>query len=249
MSLLACRGLTRAWGAFRAVDGVDLDLAEREICAVIGPNGAGKSTLFAMIAGNLRKTAGTVTLGGEDVSALPAHALATRGVARSFQITAICPELNALENVRLGTQAREKLRWQPFGGGAAMRRGEAMAMDWLERLGLAAHARTPAGELAHGDQRLLEVAVALAQHPRLLILDEPTQGMSLSETRRTVDLLRVVLAEAQTAILLVEHDLDVVFELAPRIAVLHRGRKIADGPTAAVRADPAVQEAYLGGLD
>ena len=163
MSLLQCRGLTRAWGAFRAVDGVDLDLAEREVCAVIGPNGAGKSTLFAMIAANLRKTAGAVILGGEDVSALPAHALANR--------------------------------------------------------------------------------------PRLLILDEPTQGMSLTDTRRTVELLRRVLAEAQTAILLVEHDLDVVFELAPRIAVLHRGRKIADGPTAEVRADPGVQAAYLGGLD
>ena len=116
MSLLSCRGLTRAWGAFRAVDGVDLDLAEREICAVIGPNGAGKSTLFAMIAGNLRKTAGTVLLGGEDVSALPAHAMAARGVARSFQITAICPELTALENVRLGVQARERAR---VGGGWA----------------------------------------------------------------------------------------------------------------------------------
>ena len=122
-------------------------------------------------------------------------------------------------------------------------------MDWLERLGLAGQARRPAGELAHGDQRLLEVAVALAQRPRLLILDEPTQGMSLTDTRRTMELLRRVLAEAQTAILLVEHDWDVVFELAPRIAVLHRGRKIADGPTAKVRADPGVQAAYLGGLD
>jgi len=249
VSLLQCRGLTRAWGAFRAVDGVDLDLAEREVCAVIGPNGAGRSTLFAMIAGNLRKTAGTVILGGEDVSALPAHALAMRGVARSFQITAICPELTALENVRLGVQARNRLHRQPFGGGAAMRRGDALAMDWLERLGLAGQARLPAGELAHGDQRPLEVAVALAQRPRLLILDEPTQGMSLTDTRRTVELLRRVLAEAQTAILLVEHDLDVVFELAPRIAVLHRGRKIADGPTAEVRADPGAQAAYLGGLD
>ena len=249
MSLLSCRGLTRAWGAFRAVDGVDLDLAEREICAVIGPNGAGKSTLFAMIAGNLRKSAGTVLLGGEDVSALPAHAMAARGVARSFQITAICPELTALENVRLGVQARERLRWQPLGGRAAMRRGEEAAMGWLERLGLADQARLPAGELAHGDQRLLEVAVALAQRPRLLILDEPTQGMSQGETRRTVALLRGIMAEAETAILLVEHDLEVVFELAPRLIVLHRGRKIADGPTAQVRADAAVQEAYLGGLD
>ena len=122
-------------------------------------------------------------------------------------------------------------------------------MGWLERLGLAGRASLPAGELAHGDQRLLEVAVALAQRPRLLILDEPTQGMSQGETRRTVALLRGIMAEAETAILLVEHDLEVVFELAPRLIVLHRGRKIADGPTAEVRADAAVQEAYLGGLD
>jgi branched-chain amino acid transport system ATP-binding protein len=249
MSLLECRGLTRAWGAFRAVDGVDLDLAEREICAVIGPNGAGKSTLFAMIAGNLRKSAGTVRFDGEEVSQLSAPALASRGVARSFQITAICPGLTALENVRLGVQAREPLRWRPFGGSAAMREGETRASHWLERLGLAGRAQTPAGELAHGDQRLLEVAVALAQEPRLLILDEPTQGMSVEETRRTVDLLHGVMAEAATAVLLVEHDLDVVFALAPRIVVLHRGRKIADGPAAQVRADDAVQQAYLGGLD
>lgn len=247
MSLLECRGLTRAWGAFRAVDGVDLTVEEREICAVIGPNGAGKSTLFAMIAGNLRKTSGTVRLGGEDVTALPAHALARRGVARSFQITAICPGLSALENVRLGVQAG--MPWRLFGGAAALREGEARAMVWLDRLGLAAQAGTMAGELAHGDQRLLEVAVALAQEPRLLILDEPTQGMSIEETRRTVELLRGVMAEARTAILLVEHDLDVVFALAPRIIVLHRGRKIADGPADEVRADPGVQEAYLGGLD
>jgi branched-chain amino acid transport system ATP-binding protein len=247
MSLLECRGLTRAWGAFRAVDGVDLTVEEREICAVIGPNGAGKSTLFAMIAGNLRKTSGTVRLAGEDVTALPAPALARRGVARSFQITAICPGLSALENVRLGVQAR--MPWRFFGGAAALREGETRAMVWLDRLGLAAQAGTMAGELAHGDQRLLEVAVALAQEPRLLILDEPTQGMSIEETRRTVELLRGVMTEARTAILLVEHDLEVVFALAPRIVVLHRGRKIADGPADEVRADAGVQDAYLGGLD
>ncbi|WP_207537895.1 ABC transporter ATP-binding protein [Sabulicella rubraurantiaca] len=248
MTLLQCRGLSRAWGAFRAVSDVDLDLAEREICAVIGPNGAGKTTLFAMIAGNLRKSAGTVRLDGEDVTGLPAPALARRGVARSFQITAICPGLSAVENVRLGVQARDPLRWRPFGGAARMRTGEARAMEWLDRLGLAGRAKELAGELAHGDQRLLEVAVALAQEPRLLILDEPTQGMSLEETRRTVELLRQVMAESATAVLLVEHDLEVVFALAPRIVVLHRGRKIADGPAEAVRADEAVQQAYLGGL-
>jgi branched-chain amino acid transport system ATP-binding protein len=247
--ILDCRGLTRAWGAFRAVDEVDLAVEAGETCAVIGPNGAGKSTLFAMIAGNLRKTAGRVVLDGEDVSALPAHRIAARGVARTFQITAIFPGLSAVENVRLGLQAHDPLRRRPLGGGTGLARGAEEALHWLRRVGLADRAATPAGELAHGDQRLLEVAMALAQRPRLLMLDEPTQGMSVEETRRTVDLLGRLIAEEGVTVLLVEHDMEVVFALAPRIVVLHRGRKIADGPAAEVRADASVQAAYLGGLD
>ena len=249
MPLLDCRGLTRAWGAFRAVDDVDLAVEAGETCAVIGPNGAGKSTLFAMIAGNLKKTAGRVLLDGEDVSALPAHRIAARGVARTFQITAVFPGLPAVENVRLGLQAHDPLRHRPVGGGAGPARGAEEALHWLRRVGLADRAATPAGELAHGDQRLLEVAMALAQRPRLLMLDEPTQGMSVEETRRTVDLLGRLIAEEGVTVLLVEHDMEVVFALAPRVVVLHRGRKIADGPAAEVRADAGVQAAYLGGLD
>ncbi len=249
MPLLDCSGLTRAWGAFRAVDGVDLAVEPGETCAVIGPNGAGKSTLFAMIAGNLRKSAGRVRLDGEDVTALPANAIAARGVARTFQITAVFPALSALENVRLGGQAHGALCWRPLGGDGALMQGEAEALAWLDRVGLAAQAGVPAGELSHGDQRMLEIAMALAQRPRLLILDEPTQGMSVEETRRTISLLGRLIAETGVTVLLVEHDLEVVFALAPRIVVLHRGRKIADGPAAQVRADRAVQEAYLGGLD
>ncbi len=249
MPLLECRGLTRSFGAFRAVDGVDLTVDAGEVCAVIGPNGAGKSTLFAMIAGTLGKTAGTVRLGGSDVTRLPAHRIADLGLARSFQITALCPALDAAENVRLASQAKGRGRWRPFGGRAVLDAGRADALRWLARVGLEEQATTPAGALAHGDQRLLEVAVALASRPRLLVLDEPTQGMSGEETRHTIDLLGGLIAESGMAVLLVEHDLDVVFALAQRIVVLHRGRKIADGPAVTVRGDPQVQAAYLGGLD
>ena len=249
MPLLECRGLTRAWGAFRAVDDVDLSVEAGETCAVIGPNGAGKSTLFAMIAGNLKKTSGRVTFAGEDISSLPPHGIAARGIARTFQITAIFPGLTATENVRLGLQAHDPLRNMPIGGGAGLASGEAEAQHWLERVGLGGRGDLIAGELAHGDQRLLEVAMALAQRPRLLVLDEPTQGMSVEETRRTVDLLGRLIAEEGVTVLLVEHDMEVVFALAPRIVVLHRGRKIADGPAAEVRVDPDVQAASLGGLD
>lgn len=233
----------------RAVDSVDLVVDAGESCAVIGPNGAGKSTLFAMIAGNLAKTSGRVLLDGEDISALASHAVAARGVARTFQITAIFPGLSALENVRLGLQAHAPRARLPMGGGGVLAAGEAEALRWLDRVGLSGRARVPAGELAHGDQRLVEIAMALAQRPRLLILDEPTQGMSVEETRATVALLARLIAEEQVTVLLVEHDMEVVFALAPRIVVLHRGRKIADGPAGQVRADPAVQDAYLGGLD
>ena len=249
MPLLDCHGLTRAWGAFRAVDDVHFSVEPGETCAVIGPNGAGKSTLFALIAGNLKKTAGSVTFAHEDISSLPPHGIAARGIARTFQLTAIFPGLTATENVRLGLQAHDKLRNRPIGGSVALAAGEAEAQHWLERVGLAGRGELIAGEMAHGDQRLLEVAMALAQRPRLLVLDEPTQGMSGDETRRTVDLLGRLIAEEGVTVLLVEHDMDVVFALAPRIIVLHRGRKIADGPAAQVRADPDVQSAYLGGLD
>jgi branched-chain amino acid transport system ATP-binding protein len=231
------------------VDAVDLEVPGGETCAVIGPNGAGKSTLFAMIAGNLRKTAGRVLLDGQDVTGLSADEIAARGVARTFQITAVFPGLSALENIRLALQAHMRDRWIPAGGAGVLAAGEEEAREWLERVGLGSQAWTPAGELAHGDQRLLEAAMALSQRPRLLILDEPTQGMSVEETRRTIDLLGRLIAETGVTVMLVEHDLEVVFALAPRIVVLHRGRKIADGPAATVRADPAVQDACLGGLD
>jgi branched-chain amino acid transport system ATP-binding protein len=247
MSLLECRGLARRFGALVAVDQVDLAVAPGEIRAVIGPNGAGKSTLFNLITAELAPSAGRVVFAGEDVTGLPVHQVAQRGIARTFQRCHVFPALAVRENVRLAAQAREPERGRLIGGGALRRRSTAAADAALERLQLGGVAAQPAGTLSHGDQRLLEIAMALAQQPRLLMLDEPTQGLSIEETERAVAILKAMLADGALSVLLVEHDMEVVFELAHNITVLHRGRVIADGTPANVRADTTVQSAYLGG--
>ena len=246
---LECRDVSRHFGALAAVDGVSMAVEQGEIRAVIGPNGAGKSTLFNVIAGALRPTAGTVSLKGEVLNGLPPHAICARGLARTFQLTALFPRLTAHENVRLAAQARALHRWRILGAGPATTATRREAEHWLERLGLSHVARAPAGLLSHGDQRLLEVAMALAQRPEVLLLDEPTQGLSIEETARTVGLLRALLSDGRLTVLLVEHDMEVVFSLAGRITVLHQGRVIADGSPEEVRRNEAVQVAYLGGLD
>jgi len=245
---LECEGLSRHFGALAALDGVTMRVESGEIRALIGPNGAGKSTLFNVITGVLAPTAGVVRFKGERLSGLPPHEVCARGLSRTFQITALFSRLSALENVRLAAQARSAQRWRILPGGPATHQTLREGRQWLERLGLSALADTPAGLLSHGDQRLLEVAMALAQRPEVLLLDEPTQGLSVEETARTVDILRALLSGGGLTVLLVEHDMEVVFSLAQHITVLNRGRVIADGATEAVRQDPRVQEAYLGGL-
>jgi branched-chain amino acid transport system ATP-binding protein len=245
---LECDRVSRHFGALPAVDGVSFAVMRGEIRAVIGPNGAGKTTLFNVIAGMLPPTSGSVRFKGERVSGLSPHAVCARGISRTFQLTSLFPKLTALENVRLAAQARDPGRWRLLGAGRTAVATRTRAEGWLERLHLAHAAAMPAGLLSHGDQRLLEVAMALAQEPELLLLDEPTQGLSVEETARTVALLRELLGGGLT-VLLVEHDMEVVFSLAHRITVLHQGRVIADGTPEAARAEPAVQTAYLGGLD
>ena len=242
MALLELDGLTRRFGGIIAVDRVTMRVEAGEVRAVIGPNGAGKSTLFNLITGVVKASEGNVRFDGEVLTGQSPHSICRRGISRTFQITALFPEMTARENARLAAQARHARRWQPYGGstvfGDAEQRGDAA----LERLGLTHVASRPAGLLSHGDQRLLEVAMALAQQPRLLLLDEPTQGLSVEETAQAVETLAGLLSDGAMTVLLVEHDMEVVFRLARTITVLHRGAVIADGAPEQVRTDPDVQQ-------
>jgi branched-chain amino acid transport system ATP-binding protein len=175
--------------------------------------------------------------------------VAQKGIARTFQLCHVFPALTARENVRIAAQARDDRRWRFVGGGGVLNRSAAVADEALEHLRLTRFANVAAAMLSHGDQRLLEVAMAIAQKPRLLMLDEPTQGLSLEETDRAVQILKGMLGVGHLSVLLVEHDMEVVFKLADDITVLHRGRVIADGPPAAVRANAEVRSAYLGGSE
>jgi branched-chain amino acid transport system ATP-binding protein len=245
--LLECKGLVRRFGALAAVDGIDLSVEPGEIRAVIGPNGAGKSTVFNLITSVLKPSAGQVIFAGEDVTGMPVHQVAQKGIARTFQLCHVFPALSVRENVRIAAQARERGRWQFLGGGGVLRRSASAADEAIARMRLTRLADATAAMLSHGDQRLLEIAMAIAQKPRLLMLDEPTQGLSIEETGRAVQILKEMLAAGDLSVLLVEHDMEVVFKLAHNITVLHRGRVIADGSPAAVRASAEVRSAYLGG--
>jgi branched-chain amino acid transport system ATP-binding protein len=249
VALLELDGVTRRYGALVALDQVAMAVEEGEVRAVIGPNGAGKTTLFNVITGTVKPTAGSIRFAGQPIAGLASHQICRLGLSRTFQITSLFPEMSARENARLAAQARHGRRWQPFGGGPIFEEARARADAALKQLGLSGIADTPAGLLSHGDQRLLEVAMALAQQPRVLLLDEPTQGLSVEETQQAVETLAGFLKTSRMTVLLVEHDMEVVFRLAHRITVLHRGAVIADGTPDAVQANKAVQEAYLGGFE
>jgi branched-chain amino acid transport system ATP-binding protein len=243
-ALLAVRGLRKRFGGLVATDGVDLDVAEGETLAVIGPNGAGKTTLIAQLSGDLAPDAGTIRFAGADVTALPAATRSHRGLARSFQITSIFREFTALDNVALAVQAHAGHSFHFWRRAREEPTLREPARAVLAQVGLAGRAEVPAGALAHGEQRQLEIAMALATHPRLLLLDEPVAGMGPDESQRMVQLLRTL--RGRHTILLVEHDMDAVFALADRISVMVYGRVIATGTPEAIRANAEVRRAYLG---
>jgi branched-chain amino acid transport system ATP-binding protein len=248
-AILETRGLSRAFGALRAVTDVDLSVEAGELRAIIGPNGAGKTTLFHLLSGVVRPTAGHVRFRGEDVTPLSAHARCRRGMSRTFQITSLFPELTVLENVRMAIQLKRGGSFRVLGGQTLLVETERQARTTLGLLRLAERAELPASTLPHGEQRLLEIAMALAQEPEVLLLDEPTQGLSSEETAATVAVVRRIAGERGLTILLVEHDMDVVFNLADRVTVLQFGQVIADGTPGQVRANVDVQKAYLGTLE
>ena len=242
--LLRVRGLQKSFGAVRATDGLDLDVRAGGVHALIGPNGAGKSTLIAQLAGEIRPDAGTILFAGRDISRLPAWRRPHLGLARSFQITSLLPEFSAADNVALAVQSRAGHSFSFWGDARRQADLRQPALAALAEAGLAARAETPVRDLAHGEQRQLELAMAMALRPALLLLDEPMAGMAAAETRQMVEILRRL--SRSVTLLLVEHDMGAVFSLADRLTVLAAGKAIATGTPAEIRANPLVRQAYLG---
>lgn len=243
-SLLETRSLTKTFGGVVATDDLSIDVREGELQALIGPNGAGKTTLVAQLAGEIKPDAGRILFAGEDITALPAAARVGRGLSRTFQMTQLLTGFTALENAMLAAQARSghSFRFLRDVRHDASLRGDALQV--LARVGLEDRRDVSAGDLSHGEQKQLELALALASEPRLLLLDEPMAGLGTHESHLMTDLLRSL--KGQVTMLLIEHDMDVVFSLADRISVLVYGRCIARGTGDVIRADADVRNAYLG---
>jgi len=246
MTLLQVEGVSRHFGSLVAVDKVSLAVAPGELRAVIGPNGAGKTTFFNMISGFVAPTAGRILFDERDITAMPPHQRVGVGIARTFQITEIFPELSVRENLRIPVEVAAGLRVSPWISRSVDRQVRGRVAELLEMGGLAGKADRLVGELSHGDQRAAEILMALALKPRLLLLDEPTAGMGERETYEVTQLVRRLHKDQKLSIVLIEHDMRVVFHLADRIMVLAEGAVLAEGTSAEIAADERVQASYLG---
>jgi branched-chain amino acid transport system ATP-binding protein len=244
-TLLDARALTKRFDGFTAVDAIDVSVSRGTIHSVIGPNGAGKTTFFRLLTGIQRPTSGRVTFADQDITGRRPHVIARRGLTQSFQITNIFPRLSVLESVQIAILARRN-RSRDFLT-VFQRRVESEARDLLEQVGLEDLAEVQARALSHGDQRILEMTLALATRPRLLLLDEPTAGMSPLETGKMVELVTELAQAKGLTVLLSEHDMDVVFGISDRVTVLHQGRVISEGSPEQIQDDERVVEVYLGG--
>jgi branched-chain amino acid transport system ATP-binding protein len=241
--ILEANGLGISFGGLRAVEDLSFAAERNRITAIIGPNGAGKSTLFNLVSGALRPRTGTVIFDGQTCTGAAPHHMQALGLGRSFQITSLFPELTVVENLRLAAQLLEPVgRW--FLPARASRVASDRVDSLLDQFGLAPKASELAGTLSHGDQRRLEIAMSIAAEPKLLLLDEPTQGMSHGDTADTAELIKEL--GKKISVLLIEHDIDLVMTISDHVIVMAQGRKLAEGTPASVRADPAVQAAYFG---
>jgi len=244
MAALQTEALVKRYGALLVTDDVSLDIRAGELHAVIGPNGAGKTTLINQLSGELRADQGRIVFDGADVTALPVHRRARSGLLRSYQITSIFEEFTVLENAVLAALAAQQHAWRFWKPMLADARSRSAAEEAVAAAGLTAQAQTPAGELAYGQRRQLELAMALAAQPKFLLLDEPMAGMSVQESAAVIELLREL--KRRYTILLVEHDMDAVFSLADRITVLVYGRVMFTGTPDEIRDHPEVRAVYLG---
>ena len=247
--ILSIRGLAKRFGGVAAVSGIDLDVAARETVAIIGPNGAGKTTLYNMISGRMTPSEGELVFEGRSITGLAPHRISRAGISRSFQINNIFPEMSVRENVEVAVSARRGTarRWWNIASRARGVQDEADAL--VERLSIAHLAERRAATISYGDKRLLELAMVLATRPRLVLLDEPTAGMTPDETQRVTALIRRLADSGEFTFLITEHDMAVVFGLADRILVMHRGERLVLGTPEEVRVHPEVRRAYLGDTD
>jgi branched-chain amino acid transport system ATP-binding protein len=244
MSLLRIEGISKAFGGVQAVQGVSFGLQAGELLALIGPNGAGKSTTFNMVGGQLAPDSGRVVLAGRDITGLPPRAIWRLGVGRTFQIAQTFASLTVAENVQMALLSADRRIFSWWSRASAHRRPDALAL--LEQVGMQAQAHRPCSELAYGDVKRVELAMALAHGPRLLLMDEPTAGMAPGERVALMQLARRIARERGMGVLFTEHSMDVVFGQADRVAVLVRGQLLAQGTPQQIRADARVQQAYLG---
>lgn len=243
-AVIETRGLRRQYGAFVATDNVDFSMKAGERRALIGPNGAGKTTFLNLLTGQVRPTTGTVWLNGVDVTQVPMHRRVRRGIARTFQLNTLLRESTVLENVQLAVLEHRGLGGRLFGGASAQRDAAEAAMDILGKLGMSEHAGRRVSELAYGRQRLVEIAIALALQPKVLLLDEPAAGVPPADSHLVLDMIAGL--PDSIAVLIIEHDMKLVFRFAQRISVLVQGRILTEGSPAEIKSDPRVREVYLG---